>query len=80
VLQNFPSWPIALKNGENGNYYIPMRLDRLKSFALALPQTMVVKQWGECLVFKMVGKMFFLISIDGYVPELPRMGLPPGKP
>ena len=46
-----------------------MRLDRLKSFALALPQTTVVKQWGECLVFKVVGKMFFLISLDGDVIE-----------
>jgi predicted DNA-binding protein (MmcQ/YjbR family) len=42
-----------------------MRLDRLKSFALSLPQTSVVKQWGETLVFKVAGKMFFLISLDG---------------
>ena len=42
-----------------------MRLDRLKTFALAQPQTSVVKQWGECLVFKVVGKMFFLIALDG---------------
>lgn len=44
-----------------------MRLDRLKSFALSLPQTTVVRQWGECLVFKVVGKMFLLISLDGEV-------------
>ena len=44
-----------------------MRLDRLKAFALSLPQTTVVKQWGECLVFKVVGKMFCLISLDGEV-------------
>ena len=42
-----------------------MRLDRLKAFALALPQTTVVKQWGECLVFKVAGKMFLLIALDG---------------
>ena len=42
-----------------------MRLDRLKAFALALPSTTVVKQWGECLVFKVAGKMFFLIALDG---------------
>jgi predicted DNA-binding protein (MmcQ/YjbR family) len=42
-----------------------MRLDRLKTFALALPQTTVVKQWGECLVFKVAGKMFLLIALDG---------------
>ena len=46
-----------------------MRLDRLKSFALALPQTMVVKQWGETLVFKVAGKMFFLISLDADLIE-----------
>jgi predicted DNA-binding protein (MmcQ/YjbR family) len=39
-----------------------MRLDRLKSFALALPQTTVVKQWGEHLVFKVAGKMFLITS------------------
>jgi len=44
-----------------------MRLDRLKVFALALPQTTVVKQWGECLVFKVAGKMFFLIALDAGV-------------
>lgn len=41
-----------------------MRLDRLKSFVLSLPQTTVVKQWGETLVFKVAGKMFFLIGLD----------------
>jgi predicted DNA-binding protein (MmcQ/YjbR family) len=41
-----------------------MRLDRLKSFALALPQTTVVKQWGEHLVFKVVGKMFLITGED----------------
>lgn len=44
-----------------------MRLDRLKAFALGLPQTTVVKQWGECLVFKVAGKMFLLIPLDGGV-------------
>lgn len=43
-----------------------MRLDRLKSFALALPQTTVVSQWGG-LVFKVAGKVFFMISLDGDV-------------
>ena len=41
-----------------------MRLDRLKAFALALPQTTVVKQWGEHLVFKVAGKMFLVTSED----------------
>lgn len=41
-----------------------MRLDRLRTFALGLPQTTVVKQWGECLVFKVAGKMFLLIALD----------------
>jgi predicted DNA-binding protein (MmcQ/YjbR family) len=44
-----------------------MRLDRLKALALGLPQTTVVKQWGECLVFKVAGKMFFLIALDAGV-------------
>ena len=42
-----------------------MRLDQLRKFALALRQTAVVKQWGECLVFKVAGKMFLLIALDG---------------
>jgi len=41
-----------------------MRLPLLKKFALSLPQTTVVKQWGECLVFKVAGKMFLLLSLD----------------
>jgi len=41
-----------------------MRLEKLKSFALALPQTKVVSQWGG-LVFKVAEKTFFMISLDG---------------
>ena len=44
-----------------------MRLDRLKAFGLSLPQTTVVKQWGEILVHKVAGKMFFLIALDANV-------------
>ena len=44
-----------------------MRLDRLRNFALALKQTSVVKQWGECLVFKVAGKMFLILALDGEV-------------
>lgn len=43
-----------------------MRLDRLKSFALAQPQATVVKQWGG-LCFKVVDKMFLLLVLDGEV-------------
>ncbi len=42
-----------------------MRLDRLRNFALGLRQTTVVKQWGECLVFKVAGKMFLILALDG---------------
>lgn len=42
-----------------------MRLDQLRNFALGLKQTAVVKQWGECLVFKVAGKMFLIIALDG---------------
>lgn len=46
-----------------------MRLDRLRQFALRLPHTTVVKQWGETLVFKVAGKMFLIISLDGDIVE-----------
>lgn len=42
-----------------------MRLDRLRAFALGLPHATVVKQWGENLVFKIGGKMFLIVSLDG---------------
>lgn len=41
-----------------------MRLAALRQFALSLPHTTVVKQWGECLVFKVAGKMFLLLALD----------------
>ena len=44
-----------------------MRLPALREFALSLPQTTWVKQWGECLVFKVAGKMFLIIALDGEV-------------
>jgi predicted DNA-binding protein (MmcQ/YjbR family) len=46
-----------------------MRLDRLQSFVLSLPQTTFVKQWGECLVHKVAGKMFLIIVLDGEIIE-----------
>lgn len=42
-----------------------MRLATLRQFALSLPQTTVVKQWGEHLVFKVAAKMFLIIGLDG---------------
>lgn len=42
-----------------------MRLERLKSFALSLPHTTWVRQWGECLVYKVAGRMFLIIALDG---------------
>ena len=41
-----------------------MRLPALRLFALSLPHTTWVKQWGECLVFKVAGKMFLIIALD----------------
>ena len=41
-----------------------MRLAALRAFALGLPHTTFVKQWGECLVFKVAGKMFLIIALD----------------
>lgn len=46
-----------------------MRLPALRQFALSLPHTTLVKQWGECLVFKVAAKMFFLIVLDGETVE-----------
>lgn len=46
-----------------------MRLARLQTFALALPGTTVVKQWGENLVCKVAGKVFFLIAFDAGTVE-----------
>lgn len=46
-----------------------MRLERLQSFALSLPQTTVVKQWGEHLVFKVAGKMFLIVGLDGHLVD-----------
>jgi predicted DNA-binding protein (MmcQ/YjbR family) len=42
-----------------------MRLDRLKTYALSLPHVTAHKQWGECLVFKVAGKMFLVLALDG---------------
>ena len=41
-----------------------MRLPALRQFALTLPHTTVVNQWGG-LVFKVAEKMFLLIVLDG---------------
>jgi predicted DNA-binding protein (MmcQ/YjbR family) len=46
-----------------------MRLVSLREFALSLPHTTVIKQWGECLVFKVAGKMFLLIALDAQTIE-----------
>lgn len=46
-----------------------MRLDRLKTFALSLPHTTVVKQWGENLVFKVAAKMFLIVGLDGTLAD-----------
>lgn len=43
-------------------------LDRLQSFALAQPRTTVVAQWGG-LVFKVAGKVFLVLGLDGQVLE-----------
>lgn len=41
-------------------------LDRLQSTALSWPQTTVVAQWGG-LVYKVAGKVFLVLSLDGSV-------------
>jgi predicted DNA-binding protein (MmcQ/YjbR family) len=46
-----------------------MRLESLRAFALAQPHATVVKQWGEHLVFKVAGKMFLIVALDGTLAE-----------
>ncbi|MBE2215996.1 MAG: MmcQ/YjbR family DNA-binding protein [Opitutaceae bacterium] len=41
-----------------------MRLQVLQQFALSLPATSAVRQWGECLVFKVAGKMFLILALE----------------
>lgn len=41
-----------------------MRLERSQKFALSLPRTTWVKQWGECLVYKVAGKMFLILVLE----------------
>jgi len=41
-----------------------MRLSVLRESALSLPHVTWVKQWGECLVYKVAGKMFLIIALD----------------
>lgn len=41
-----------------------MHLAALRQFALSLPHVTWVKQWGECLVFKVAAKMFLIIALD----------------
>lgn len=45
-----------------------MKLDRLQSFALSLPHTTVVAQWGG-LVYKVAGKVFLVLSLDDSLLE-----------
>ena len=46
-----------------------MRLHALRQFALSLPQTTVIRQWGEHLVFKVAGKIFMVLSLDGEIVD-----------
>ena len=46
-----------------------MRLPALRSLALSLPGTTVVKQWGEHLVFKVAQKMFLVTGLDGELAD-----------
>ncbi len=38
------------------------RLDDVRTGALALPGAKVVRQWGDCLVFKVAGKVFLVVA------------------
>jgi len=41
-----------------------MSLADLRAFAPGLPHTTFVKPWGECLVFKVAGKIFSMVATD----------------
>jgi predicted DNA-binding protein (MmcQ/YjbR family) len=56
--------PWGGKTGPLGPHSRRMRLARIKTFALALPQTTLIPQWG-CQVFKVAGKVFIILSHDG---------------
>jgi predicted DNA-binding protein (MmcQ/YjbR family) len=53
-------------------------LDRLQAFALSLPQVTVVAQWGG-LVYKVAGKVFLVLSLDGSVLEGVTFKVPPDE-
>lgn len=55
-----------------------MLLDRLQAFALSLPQVTVVAQWGG-LVYKVAGKVFLVLSLDGSVLEGVTFKVPPDE-
>jgi len=45
-----------------------MLLDRLQAHALSLPHVTVVAQWGG-LVYKVAGKVFLVLGLDGQLLE-----------
>jgi predicted DNA-binding protein (MmcQ/YjbR family) len=45
-----------------------MRLHAIRQFALGLPQTTVISQWGG-LVFKVAGKVFLVVGLDGEIVD-----------
>lgn len=48
--------------------YRTVLLDRLQTFALALPHVTVVAQWGGP-VYKVAGKVFLVLGLDGQTLE-----------
>lgn len=56
-----------------------MRLERLKSYALSLPHATASRQWGDDLVFKIAGKMFFVVTLDGETAAKVSFKCPPGE-
>jgi predicted DNA-binding protein (MmcQ/YjbR family) len=43
-----------------------MTNDSIRTLCLSLPHTSEVVQWGEHLLFKVAGKMFCIITLDGH--------------
>jgi predicted DNA-binding protein (MmcQ/YjbR family) len=46
-----------------------MDIEWIRNHCLALPRTTETFQWGECVVFKVAGKMFAVLNLDEASPN-----------
>jgi predicted DNA-binding protein (MmcQ/YjbR family) len=43
---------------------VTIAIDRIREYCMSLPHAIEKLQWGECLVFKIAGKMFAVLNLD----------------